>query len=51
MSHLHLGSLDLVDDEGQPGHVEYVPDADSGVRTRDAAAIRARALRALDLEQ
>ena len=30
MSHLHLCCLDLVDERGQPGGVEYFRDVDSG---------------------
>jgi hypothetical protein len=44
MSHLHLRCLDLVDEGGQPGGVEYFPDADSGPPDNEiAAAIIARA--------
>jgi hypothetical protein len=44
MSHLHLRCLDLVDERGQPGGVEYFPDADSGPADNEiAAAILARA--------
>jgi hypothetical protein len=44
MSHLHLRCLDLVDERGQPGDVEYSPDADSGPADNEiAAAILARA--------
>jgi hypothetical protein len=44
MSHLHLRCLDLVDEGGQPGGVEYFPDADSGPADNEiAAAIFARA--------
>jgi hypothetical protein len=43
MSHLHLRRLDLVDERGQPGGVEYVPDVDSGPADNEiAAAILAR---------
>ena len=43
MSHLHLCCLDLVDERGQPGGVEYFPDADSGPADNEiAAAILAR---------
>jgi hypothetical protein len=43
MSHLHLCCLDLVDERGRPGGVEYVPDADSGPADNEiAAAILAR---------
>jgi hypothetical protein len=44
MSHLHLCCLGLVDEGGQPGGVEYFPDADSGPADNEiAAAIFARA--------
>jgi hypothetical protein len=44
MSHLHLCCLDLVDEGGRPGGVEYFPDADSGPADNEiAAAILARA--------
>jgi hypothetical protein len=38
MSHLHLCCLDLVDERGQPGGVEYVPDVDSGPADNEIAA-------------
>jgi hypothetical protein len=45
MRRLHLCSLDLVDDGGQPGRVEYFPDADSGPADNEiAAAILASAV-------
>jgi hypothetical protein len=44
MSHLHLCCLDLVDEGGQPGDVEYFPNVDSGPADNEfAAAILARA--------
>jgi hypothetical protein len=44
MSHLHLRCLDLVDERGQPGGVEYFPDVDRGPAYNEfAAAILARA--------
>jgi hypothetical protein len=44
MSHLHLCCLGLVDEGGQPGGVDYFPDADSGPADNEiAAAIFARA--------
>jgi hypothetical protein len=44
MSHLHVPCLDLVDEGGQPGGVDYFPDADSGPPDNEiAAAIIARA--------
>jgi len=44
MSHLHLCYLDLVDERGQAGGVEYFPDVDSEPADNEiAAAILARA--------
>jgi hypothetical protein len=38
MSHLHLCCLDLVDERGQPGGVEYFSDVDSGPSGNELAA-------------
>jgi hypothetical protein len=38
MSHLHLRCLDVVDERGQAGDVEYSPGADSGPSDNEIAA-------------
>jgi hypothetical protein len=38
MRRLHLCSLDLVDDGGQPGRVKYFPDVDRGPADNEIAA-------------